>query len=173
MGEKIGQVFQIPLSDGKFAYCQMVSGAKHAFFDFFENGENLDLEKITSSSVLFYITVDSYVFKEGIWKLLGTCNVKRDFIRTEPFSYDSLKKTYVIWRVVDGVLKQIPATSEEIKDLECFAAWNDRHVIQRLEDYLAGRPNYYVESQKNRHDPNFPFMTEFYKRYGYDYKSDK
>ncbi len=167
---KIGQLFQIPLTERRFAYCQMSSIGSHAFFNYFDDGEDPNIEKILNSDIIFYTTVDSYVFKEGVWKLLGCFDLKREYISQELFSYDSILKTYIIWRMIDGILRKIPATPEEIKDLECFASSNDRHIIERLEDYLAGRPNYWVEADKNQHNPNFPGIVEFYKRYGYDYK---
>lgn len=171
--EKIGQVFIIPLSDGIFGYCQMVSKTKYAFFNFFDHGEHIDIEEIISSDVLFFLTIDSFVIKEGLWEMIGILNVRKEFVREDQFSYDSLAGNYIIWRVIDGRLQQIKANSDEIKDLECFASSNDRHVIERLEDYLAGRPNYWVQLDKNQHDPNFPGITEFYKKYGYDYKLNK
>lgn len=170
--QKIGQVFQIPLSCGKFGYCQMVNEADYSFFDYFDDGLISDIKQILHNKIIFSIGVDYYVFKEGIWKLIGVSDVTDNFKYTEPFSYDVIAETYLIWRVVDGFLKQIPATSEEIRDLECFASSNERHVTERLEDYLAGRPNYWVEHARNQHDPNFPGIVEFYKKYGYDYKLD-
>lgn len=171
--QKIGQLFQIPLSSNRFGYCQMVSEGFHMFFECFDDGNNPDIEKILNSKALFCIGVSSYIFKDGVWSLLGCFNVKKDYKRQDLFSYDRLKKTYIIWRVVDGILQKIPSTPEEIQNLECFASSDERHVIERLEDHLAGRPNYWIELDKNQHDPNFPGITEFYKKYGYDYKLDK
>ena len=42
----------------------------------------------------------------------------------------------------------LPATYEEIKNLECAAVWEPEHVEDRLRDYFSGVPNVWVEDLK-------------------------
>jgi hypothetical protein len=167
--KKIGHVYRIPLEEGVYTYGQIVNDTNYVFFDYKDDGVNTDISKILASKVLFKITVDRYIFSKGYWEIIGTYPV--DSLLTSydnKFIYDSFKKQYTIFK--DGI-GQIPATWEEIKDLECLASWGCFWVEQRLKDHFAGRPNFAVESFRNEHDPSFEKdAIKFYKNYGYDFK---
>jgi hypothetical protein len=167
--EEVGQVFQVPLGNNLYGYGQVAPTAEYAFFDYFNNGQIENLEDIINRPVLFRLTVDSYVIKEGLWPIIGILPVKKELkINNTPFTYDSDKNSYLIWK---NGLEQILATPEEIYNLECFASWEDKHVEQRLRDHFAGRPNFDVEYFRNQHNPNFERDIEkFYQQYGYDFK---
>ena len=38
------------------------------------------------------------------------------------------------------------ATQEQVRGMECAAVWEPEHVVDRLNDQFAGRPNKWVES---------------------------
>lgn len=169
--EKVGQVFQVPLGDKTFGYGQVVTMGSMVFFNYQDKGTNFNLEEIIQQPIIFKVTVDSYVIKDGIWCVLGNLPVNPKLQEKQfKFTYDITKKVYLIWRTI---LKQEVATPEEIYNLECFASWGPHHVERRLRDHFAGRPNYTVELFRNEHNPNFERdIKKFYKQYGYDYKSD-
>ncbi len=164
--EKVGQVFQVPLGNGLFGYGQVATKTKQVFFDYQDDGSAEDLEKIIQRPMLFIICVDSYVIKEGLWKVLGVLPVNPDFEKEEDvFSYDSIKEKYVIWKT--GIHKVI-ATPEEIYNLECFSSWEHGAVADRLRDHFAGRPCYWVDEARNQHNIHFKRdIHEFYEQYGY------
>jgi hypothetical protein len=162
--QKPGQVLRIPLGDGTYGYCQMVDKVRHAFFDFSDNGEKSDIEKILSSKMIFKCTVDSYVINKGYWEIIGSFPIKEHLtIYEKSFSYNHHSNRYQIFKQGTGF---IPASWEEIKDLEPFASWGHTHIEQRLRDHFAGRPNYHVEGFKSHHLGKFCDMDTFYKPYG-------
>lgn len=165
--EKIGDIFQINLGDGIFGYGQVVSKVEYAFFNFFNDGSIPNFSDVINSNILFGISVDRYVLHDGLWPIIGRFNVSEVALKKQSFfSHDRFTNEYTIW-TSEG---QYPATPEEIQDLECFASWSHKSVEQRLRDHLAGRPNYDVESGRQRYKGNFPDIITFYKQYGYDFK---
>lgn len=168
--KKIGQVYRIPLEEGVYGYGQVVTDVEHAFFDYKDNGHDTDIEKVLAASVLFKLTVDSYVVNKGYWEILGVYPVNPEYQQYIPcFSYNfNNSNCYEIWHKGKG---RVPATWEEIKDLECLSSWGHEHVEQRLRDHFAGRPNFDVEYFRNKHNPDFERdIVKFYKQYGYDFK---
>ena len=165
---KPGQVFQVPLGNGEYAYGQ-TTDAYSVFFDYKDDGKNPDIEDIILKPVLFKIGVAYYAIKEEIWPILGVLPVNPEFEKEqELFTYNNIKKTYVIWKTA---LNKVPATPEEIYGLECFASWGAKHVERRLRDHFAGRPNYTVELFRNEHNPDFERnIIKFYAQHGYEFK---
>jgi hypothetical protein len=169
--KKIGQLYKIPLGDLIFSYGQVVTSVDHVFFDYLDQGNATDYDKILSSPVIFRCTVDRYVLAKGYWEILGVFPVNPTYQKYEElFSYNSFTKTYQIFKDGKGF---VPATWEEIQDMEPFASWQHKAVEQRLKDHFAGRPCYFIEKDRNEHSHDFPDIFTFYKRYGYDFKLDE
>jgi hypothetical protein len=162
--QKPGQFLKIPLGDGTFAYCQMVSKTDHAFFDYRDDGVSPIIEKILQSKMIFKCTVDSYVINKGYWEIIDRLPVKEEhLIDQDLFSYNSFTNTYQIFK--DGI-GDVPATWEEVQNLEVFASWGYYSVEQRLRDHFAGRPNHDVECFRAKDRNSFPKPEAFYKQYG-------
>lgn len=167
---KIGDIFRIKLEKNLYGYGQIVSKVEHAFFDYFNDGSISNLSEIVSSNIIFRISVDSYVIRDGFWEIIGNSIVAGNLKISLPlFTHDIYTNEYTIW-TTQG---KRPGTPDEIQNLECLASWGNNHVEQRLKDHLAGRPNYDVEHFRNLHNPNFERNSvTFYKQYGYDFKID-
>ncbi|WP_010304027.1 immunity 26/phosphotriesterase HocA family protein [Candidatus Odyssella thessalonicensis] len=165
---KKGIVFQVPLSDGSFGYGQIVEKARKNFFNFRNNGEIPNLNTLVNLPVLFQISVYDYIFKEGIWPIIGKADVNEqniDFVKGH-FTYDKDKGCYLLWeqngkRIVEP---------DQLKDCEYVSVWDYQSAQQRLLDALDRRPNYWVEQDKNMHNPDFLDIVNFYKLYGYEFK---
>lgn len=166
-----GQVFKVPLGEGKYGYGQTTS-YNCAFFDYQDHGEITDLKDLLKHTVIFRVGVAHYAITDGIWPVLGVLPVDPALEKEEdPFTYNTLKQTYLIWNTGTD---RVPATPEEIYNLECFASWGPEHVERRLRDHFAGRPNYTVENFRNQHNPDFERDIEkFYAQYGYEFKLPK
>jgi hypothetical protein len=168
--KKIGDVYKIPLGDGSFAYGQVVTAVDHVFFDFTDSGKANDLPSIINNRVLFKCTVDRYVISKGYWEIVGRLPVKKEHtVYNGLFSYNSFTNSYQIFK--DGI-GFVPATWEEVQNMEPFASWGHRAVEQRLIDHFAGRPCYFIEADRNEHRKDFPDIFTFYKKYGYDFKME-
>jgi len=167
--EKIGMVFRVNLKEnGMYAYGQVATKTKNIFFDHFDKeGEWTPVEDIIQKPLTFYLIVDSYVLKEGIWDILGAWPVKpENQIFPKDFGYDSFKKTYFIWEGGNHVT----CTLEETYGRECKAAWDHISVEQRLRDHFAGRPNYDCVSDRSEHiSPLSIGIKKFYRQHGYDF----
>ena len=56
-------------------------------------------------------------------------------------------------RIVDEAFNARPATPEECVTLERVAVWDLVHVVERIRDHYAGRPNAHLAYMKVRLSP--------------------
>ncbi len=146
-----GDVICIPLSDDRKAYA-MILRAGDIFFDYFTRGDDLPpIKDIIRHPVLFQIGVVDYAVTKGIWKVIGHVEPPPELL-VPPKYFIQSSMTGALFITTDGSDRQ-PATLEECKDLERCAAWDPEHVVSRLEDHFAGRPNKIVEIQRPRRIP--------------------
>ena len=170
--KKTGQLLRVPLRNGLFGYCQTLPVSGCAFFNYKDDGISTDPQFVIKQPVVFEIGVNDYVIQDGLWEVIAVLPVNPELIKdTKAFTYSSDTNEYYIW---EKGKDQVPATPEEIKDLEAIASWYHRSAEQRLLDYFEGRPNYDYEVDHNEHDSNFPkTRKEFYAQYGYVVKEDE
>jgi hypothetical protein len=88
----------------------------------------------------------NYAVTKGIWKVIG---------HVEPPPYLLIPPKFFIQSPMNGALfittdggDRTPATYEECLPLERCSVWDPEHVVSRLEDHLAGRPNRWYELQR-------------------------
>jgi hypothetical protein len=143
---KIGDVFEIPLSNAKFAYGQYVYkdskfGPLIQVFDLITS--DFKLEQLISSNPLFppIITGVHAAVKSGLWRVVGHLTIARfnypGFIYAK---YDQKSGQALHWSYWDGKKITRLGTSllDEYKKLEYLVVWSPFDVIHRIEtgEYL-------------------------------------
>ncbi|MDA3559550.1 immunity 26/phosphotriesterase HocA family protein [Acinetobacter sp. AOR15_HL] len=143
---KEGALLQIDLKNGQYAFGWVVNKEETLFYDFFtDNISSLNLDKIYSAKELFRVAVMKYAITSAQWTVIDNKPIEADLaIPNKYFMQDVITKEFSIY--YQGNI--LPATYEEIKDLECAAVWEPEHVEDRLRDYFAGVPNVWVEDLK-------------------------
>lgn len=139
---KIGDIFEIPLSDGRFAYGHYVykdlkMGPIIRVSDLISE-EVIQIEQLKNSTPLFppIITGLFAAIRIGMWKIIGR-------IAVENFVYPNFVTAYYdekigkarAWYLWDGD-KYTPLGSflpEEYKELEYLLVWNPYSVVKRIE----------------------------------------
>lgn len=131
----IGDVYSIPLSNG-FAFCVACEGNEFVFFDYLSEQPLLP-EHLLSIPVAFKIMVGKGEPDAGEWIPLGNLQVdqvmrsKSKFLH-KPVGSDNL---YIYF---NG--ESLPATEDEVKNLELFTIWLSDFIVKRLEEHFAGKP---------------------------------
>lgn len=141
---KFGDVVAIPLSGGTYGFAQALDEPELAFFDFRATTQPAP-EEIVTHPVAFRL----WVVRDGPlnWKKLGKASVAPALHEPVPrFKKDPISEELGI--CVNET--ETPATYQEVRDLECAAVWETEHVIDRLEDHFAGRPNQWLMSLRPR-----------------------
>ncbi len=143
---KEGALLQIDLKNGQYAFGRVINKEETLFYDFFTNNiSSLGLDKIYSAKELFRVPVMKYAITSGQWVVIDNKPIKADLaIPNKYFMQDVITKEFSIYH--QGNI--LPATYEEIKDLESAAVWEPEHVEDRLRDYFSGTPNVWVEDLK-------------------------
>ena len=148
MGRKriqIGDVFEMPLSDGRVAYGQYVfldekMGPLIRVFDLFTRGEvpwEQLVDQLQSAGLLFppVITGLFAAIRAGFWKIIGHMPTGEftypGFISTMHESYKQLSDWY-LWDGKESVRlgRELPA---RYKHMEFLAGWDPHGVVHRIE----------------------------------------
>lgn len=137
---RFGEVVAIPLRGGDYAFAQALEPPELAFFDL-RSAERASPDEVVSHPVLFRLWVMRYGPLD--WEKLGKAAVAGPLQQEVPrFKKDPTDGALRIY--VDA--EERPATIEEVRHLEAAAVWEPEHVVDRLEDHFAGRPNKWVEA---------------------------
>lgn len=139
-----GDIVSIPLGDGGIAFARVLKEPLVAFYDLRASAVP-PIEDILRSCVAFKVFVVNYAITNGMWPVIGNAPLE-DALREEPlfFKRDKLSGKLSIYK--DSTAQEWPATRAECEGLECAAVWDPHHIVDRLIDHFAGRPNKWVES---------------------------
>ena len=134
----VGDVVEIPLSDGFKAYAITLDDATYAFYDL-RVKERPELQEIISCPILFRVAAMSSAVKRGRWIVIGHSKLTPELQVLPPkFIQDPIKKDQ--FRIYEnGEIR--PATREECVGLLRASVWSPEHVEERIDDHFAGRIN--------------------------------
>ncbi len=140
---KIGDIFDIPLSNGRRAYGQLVFKDKQfgpliQVFDLISSTQINDVQQLENLKPLFppVITGVNAMTRAGKWTVIGHSSVENfiypKFVRT---FYDENSGEACIWFIWDGeketrLGKILP---DEYKKLEYLVVWSPFDVVARIE----------------------------------------
>lgn len=139
---KEGDIVRIDLGDEQMAFARALGFPLMAFYDL-QTTNVPPIEQIVGSPIAFKIWVMRYALTAGIWRRIGHSDLTSD-LRERPvfFKQDPISGKLSLY-LDEGV--EMPSTIEEASTLECAAVWDPEHVVDRLKDHFAGRPNKWVE----------------------------
>lgn len=145
---KLGDLVVIPLGEGMNSFARVIMEPLIAFYNL-RTSDIPSPETIIESPVAFAICVMNRAVTHGIWPVVGHVPLSEELL-VEPlfFKEDPISGSLSTYR--DSSAEEIPTTWEQCKHLECAAVWDPEHVVDRLNDYFAGRPNKWIESLKPR-----------------------
>ena len=131
----IGDVFQIPLPDGRFAYGRVYNDASVGIYNTVT--ERPLNPPIGSRSFLFTVGLYSDILERGKWKIIGHDPFHTDESTWPPpfFVRDVISGDYQIYH--KGILS--PAEAEETRGLEEAAVYDSNHVIDRIMTLISGK----------------------------------
>lgn len=124
---KLGDVYKIPIPDGRFAYGRLFKEFTLAIYkDISEDGLILPLNE----DYLFYVGVYKDLLQDGEWEV----------VENRPFltEYDAWGPSLCIIDKISGKYSMylrgqiIPSTKDECEGLEQAAAWDRQHVLDRI-----------------------------------------
>lgn len=133
----VGDLIEIPLSEGRLGYCQVLEDPLYVFYDKGAQFDHTNFQSITVRPVLFKVWVSKYARLNGSWKRIGrglpvrTDMPKPDFFRQDPIT----KKLYRYNQQLDN---SEPISFEEALQMERAAVWEPEHVEERLQAHFDG-----------------------------------
>ena len=146
---KVGDIVAIPLGEGRVGFGWVLEEPLVAFFDYSTDADHIPaVQVILRAPIAFRILVMNHAFTRGTWPVIGHAQIP-DELATSPWFF---KKDLISGKVTltQTGAEEVPAENNEWEHLECAAVWEPFHVVDRLQDHFAGRPNKWVESMKVR-----------------------
>jgi len=141
----VGAIVEIPLNNGFKTYARILD-EYFAFYNIYTK-EQLDIDKIVSSNVLFFGGVFDTAITKGYWLKIGKKLPLENKLNDVPpfFTQNFINPDkYTIFKNGKGV----PATKEECQGLEYLAVWKAEKMEERLNDHYTGKKNSYVARMK-------------------------
>lgn len=139
---KPGNVYSIPLEDGRYGYAQALESPEFAFFDV-----ATDIELAAEEAIAYPLMFRIWVHKSSIkqWNKLGKAPINEPLNKqVSRFKQDALNGKLSIYLNE----QETPASLEEVQGLECAAVWEGSHILSRISDHLAGQENVWVASMQ-------------------------
>ena len=134
MSKNVGDVIEVPLPSGGFAYAKLLDAPLVAFYDCFSDF-GLQLEEVVQAPTAFKIWVMQDVVRARKWKKIGTTDLTLEDLRElKFFSRDAVSKQLIIHA---GHNIQ-PGTMENCTGLEVAAVWTKPAIEERLEYHRRG-----------------------------------
>jgi len=143
-----GSIIKVPIEDDWHVYGRLLSRSPfYAFYDSYVQEDQHDMNAIVRRNTLFIICVYDYVIRKSLWPIVGHVPLKHNEETIPPrFIQDGFPPYNCSILEADGQGRS--ATIEECRGLERASVWEHEHVISRVTDHYAGRPNVWVELLK-------------------------
>lgn len=127
VGPRVGDIFEIPLPDGRFAYGRVF---RDAAVGIYRNIFNCAQTPPIESSFAFTVGLYDDILKSGRWRIVGHEPFESEEAEWPPPSFikDVISGEYSLYH--KGVIR--PSTEHECKGLEETAVWDEHHVTDRI-----------------------------------------
>jgi len=140
-----GDVVSIDLGGGQICFGRTLKFPLMAFYDI-KTDRALPVEEIIRHPILFKVWVARYAITKRIWPIIGHFPLEKELQKTPLFFKQDPVTTRLYIYQDSG--RDIPATLEQASGLERAAVWDPEHVVDRLNDHFAGRPDRYAEMRR-------------------------
>lgn len=138
-------MIEIPLDCGKLCFAQVVAFPLIVFFDLRVEARP-SLREILDSNVAFSLWVAKSALVDQAWTVIGRSPIPETVDRRPAFfKLDRISGKYFL--TYSGE-EEIPVSAAQLADVECAAVWELEHLLDRLQDHFAGRPNRWVEAMR-------------------------
>ncbi|HEX8860796.1 MAG TPA: DUF4259 domain-containing protein [Actinomycetes bacterium] len=145
-----GAVLRVGLDDGTHTYARMLSHRPYlAVYDARRSDDDVDVEQIVRSPVLFVVAVAAAAYRSGRWQRVGWVPLLAAAVVIPEFFLQDIFDSQQC-QVVDHLGRERAATPEECVGLERSAVWAAEHIEERVRDHYQNRPNAHLEVMKLR-----------------------
>ena len=145
-----GAVLRVGLDDGTHTYARMLSHSPYlAVYDARRSDDDIDVEQVVRSPVLFVVAVSAAAYRSGRWRRVGWVPPLAGAVEIPKFFMQDIFDPQQC-QVVDHLGGQRAATPPECVGLERLAVWAAEHIEERVRDHYENRPNAHLEAMKLR-----------------------
>ncbi|GLW13209.1 hypothetical protein Misp01_83370 [Microtetraspora sp. NBRC 13810] len=138
-----GSMFKFPVEGHDHAFALML--AEFPYVAFYGKDASFDDAGVPVDAPMFTILVAKSAYSSGGWGKPISQLPKEALPSIPRFFWQSpVKKNDC--KIVEPIKRRVSATPSECVGLEPEAIWSAGHIVSRIVDTYAGRPNAFVES---------------------------
>jgi len=139
--KKAGDVFEVPLSNGRHGFAQWLADGTARFFKKATKA-HLPVEDVLALPVAFRVIVARPTPGQYGWRKIGKGTVPANCLEPQRYA-----KKDVISGALTSYYKGVerPAKAAELRSLETLAVWGHPHIVERLEAVVEGRKSKFHE----------------------------
>lgn len=133
-----GDVFRLPLDDGRYAFGRVLTRTERAFYRFTSSKRRPSLDEIVASDVLFVVGSTDDGFASRRWFVIGNKPIEERLRRPTCFFHQAVGND---WCTVFDIWDRAHETRKpaaECRAFEQWAAWSALHCRDRVVAALAG-----------------------------------
>lgn len=125
--KKVGDIYRFDFDEKYHCYCQILEASDVAFFDYYSDKDDDDIESILQKKEVFRIYCDQDCFKGAKWKYLKTIELSENK-KCINYKYHISDGKYSLYR--QGSFTE--CSREDCIGLEIFALWTEKGISDRL-----------------------------------------
>lgn len=135
-----GDVFCLPLGDGRYAFGRVLTETERAFYRFTARERRPDLAAVLASDVLFVVGSTDDGFARREWSVIASRPLEDHLKKPTYFFHKPVgNPTCKVFDIFDPIrFEQRPLS--ECAELEQWGAWSAVHCVDRVLATLEGRP---------------------------------
>jgi hypothetical protein len=139
-----GTVIRTTNADGDTYYGRLLEFPWAAFYDLRTEQPLDDLQAIVAAPVAFTVAAHKDLIAKNQWEAIGSVALDGSLQPpAEQAMIDVLDPDH--HQIIDAEGNIRDATAAEVAGLEPAAVWDPEHVVDRLDDHFAGRPNRWLQ----------------------------
>jgi hypothetical protein len=157
---KEGSIVKIEISGSRLVFGRLLPGYRIGIYDLItsEIDSLSSIESVIRAPIFLYCVIYKDVITKGVFQIIGFKELSAiDLEKIPPsFTQDLVNIDECVIFYYDG--KEKKANPEDCINLERASIWEAKGLIQRIEDFYAGRRNPYLELDKvilSKNDPRY------------------
>lgn len=133
-----GDVFRLPLGDGRYAFGRVLTETERAFYRFTSSMKRPALDEIVESDVLFVVGSTDDGFASRSWFVIGNRPIEERLRRPTYFFHQAVGDDHCTAFDIWDRARQSRKPAVQCRTYEQWAAWSAVHCRDRVLAALAG-----------------------------------
>jgi len=136
---EIGNVYAVPLNDGRYAFGVLCHGNEVNFFDYTSIEMEIPSTLLDMGSA-FRVPVAKDELENCCWEIIGRVDLPGQYSTPGKYLHKPVGSSqYYLY----SAGKSLPVLESEVRGLEVLSVWFSSHIVERLQCFFKGEKSKY------------------------------